>query len=71
MKHIFHPIIGDTTYGDGVHNRYFREQLEGNRLLLAAVELIVAHPETGDELTIEAPLGEDFVSVLDGLGVCQ
>ena len=25
MKHIFHPIVGDTTHGDGKHNNMFRE----------------------------------------------
>ncbi|MDF4536342.1 tRNA pseudouridine(65) synthase TruC, partial [Vibrio parahaemolyticus] len=25
MAHLRHPIVGDTTHGDGVHNRLFRE----------------------------------------------
>lgn len=25
MDHLFHPIVGDTTHGDGRHNRFFRE----------------------------------------------
>src|SRR3569623_2121746 len=25
MKHVFHPVIGDTSHGDGRHNRFFRE----------------------------------------------
>lgn len=67
MKHIFHPIIGDTTYGDGLHNRYFREHLGGSRLLLAAVKLTICHPETEAPLTISAPLEESFEKVLEFL----
>jgi len=69
MKHIFHPIIGDTTYGDGVHNRYFRQQLGGNRLLLAAVSLTVTHPQSKAPLTITAPPEASFAEVLQRLGM--
>ncbi len=69
MKHIFHPIIGDTTYGDGVHNRYFRDHLDSNRLLLAAVSLTVTHPQTASPLTITAPPEESFTGVLQRLGM--
>lgn len=69
MKHVFHPIIGDTTYGDGVHNRYFREHLAGNRLLLSAIELTVAHPVSGEDLAIEGPLEPSFANVLQQLGL--
>lgn len=27
MKHIFHPIVGDTTHGDGCHNRFFSRSI--------------------------------------------
>ncbi|MBD3620159.1 MAG: tRNA pseudouridine(65) synthase TruC [Chromatiales bacterium] len=68
MKHIFHPVVGDTTHGDGRHNRFFREQLDSHRLLLAATGLALAHPHTGAPLAIEAPLAADFRQVLDRLG---
>lgn len=44
MKHLFHPVIGDTTYGDSRYNRLFREKFEINRLLLASIELNFLHP---------------------------
>lgn len=69
MKHIFHPIIGDTTYGDGPHNRFFREHLESNRLLLAAVALNLKHPHTGLPLSINAQLEHSFSNVLRRLGL--
>ena len=34
MKHIFHPIVGDTKHGRGEHNKLFREKFECHRLLL-------------------------------------
>src|SRR5690606_10467506 len=54
LKHIAHPIIGDVRYGKGAHNRLFRERFGLHRLALHAVELRFG------ELTIRAPLTEDF-----------
>jgi|GEM_PF-4693951 len=38
MKHISHPVIGDTSYGKSVHNQYFKQSFSCNRLLLHAAE---------------------------------
>ena len=54
MKHIFHPIIGDTTHGDGKHNQLFRQVFNCPRLLLHAVCLVLTHPMTGLPLTLRA-----------------
>lgn len=35
-KHISHPLIGDTNYGKGEHNRLWREQFSLHRLALHA-----------------------------------
>lgn len=68
MKHIFHPIIGDTTYGDGRQNIFFREHLACHRLLLAAVGLAFIHPFTAEYLKVNAPLDMGFGEVLAKLG---
>ncbi len=68
LKHIFHPVIGDTKHGEGRHNRFFRERLDCHRLLLSAVGLAVPHPATGAELTLTAPLDAAFLAVIDRLG---
>lgn len=68
MKHIFHPIIGDTTYGDGRQNIFFREHLACHRLLLAAVSLAFIHPFTAEYLKVNAPLDMGFGEVLAKLG---
>ena len=69
LKHIFHPIIGDTTYGDGAHNRAFRDHLDSRRLLLCAVALTVTHPHARTPLTITAPPETGFTRVLERLGM--
>lgn len=68
LKHVFHPIVGDTTHGDGRHNRLFRERFGCRRLLLAAVGLDFVHPVSGRPLAIRAPLDDEFRRVLAALG---
>jgi tRNA pseudouridine65 synthase len=58
LSHLRHPIVGDTTHGEGKHNRLFAEHLNSHRLLLIAKRLELKHPVTGVDLVIEAPLGE-------------
>ncbi|MFZ5572764.1 MAG: pseudouridine synthase [Thermodesulfobacteriota bacterium] len=64
MKHVGHPIIGDTRYGKSTHNRFFRTYLECNRLLLAAVELKFKHPVTRKGVTIAAKPDGGFAALL-------
>lgn len=68
MKHIFHPVVGDTTHGDGKHNQLFRDRFACHRLLLAATRLALIHPRSGERLCIEAPLASDFRRIIDMLG---
>jgi tRNA pseudouridine65 synthase len=68
MKHIFHPVVGDTTHGDGRHNRFFRDRFGNRRLLLAATELRLVHPCSGEPLAIGAPPAADFRHIADALG---
>ena len=64
LAHLRHPIIGDTSHGDGVHNRFFREQLDTHRLLLHAQKLSFKHPAGGDRITLTANLDEAFQNAL-------
>lgn len=66
-KHLNHPIVGDTTWGDGRHNRLFREMFDCDRLLLHAVELMLPHPVTGVPLRIVAPLDATMRGVVTRL----
>ena len=62
-----HPIVGDSTYGKGVHNRLFRELFGVQRLLLACTRLEL--PALGEHgaLRIEAPLAPEFAALLSQL----
>jgi tRNA pseudouridine65 synthase len=63
-----HPIVGDSTYGKGRHNRLFRE-LFGVRRLLLACTCLEFTPSAGETtLRIEAPLAAEFAALLTRLG---
>ncbi|MBT9492815.1 MAG: pseudouridine synthase, partial [Paucibacter sp.] len=53
LKHIAHPIIGDTTHGKGAHNRAVAAHLGLNRLWLHGLELQIDHPVSGAPLPPE------------------
>ncbi|WP_328515940.1 pseudouridine synthase [Marinobacterium weihaiense] len=68
MKHILHPIVGDTKHGEGRHNRLFREHLDSHRLLLMAVGIEFEHPVSGCRLNIQAGVGDDVRELFERLG---
>ena len=68
LKHLAHPIIGDSTYGKGRHNRLFHEVFSCQRMLLACTALRFAHPASGAPLHLEAAPDGDFARVLAALG---
>ena len=68
LKHIAHPIIGDATWGKGIHNRFFQQRFGCGRLLLACTGIELRHPQDGRTLTIAAPPGDDFSRVAGALG---
>ncbi|MCV6591206.1 MAG: RluA family pseudouridine synthase [Marinobacterium sp.] len=68
MKHIFHPIVGDTKHGDGRHNTLWREYFNLQRLLLMATELAFNHPLTGELITLKAPVASEVDSLLQQMG---
>jgi len=67
MKHIFHPIVGDTTHGDGRHNDFFRTCLGSHQLLLTASDLQFPHPVSDTLVSIHAPLDAEFLRVIEQL----
>lgn len=68
LRKLGHPLIGDTTYGNATHNRFFRTHLGVHRLLLAATALRIRRPATGEPLALNAPLAEDFLGAASALG---
>ena len=63
MKHLSHPILGDTKYGRGEHNQFAREYYGCHRLLLHAHSLALRHPYTGQILTVQARVDGMFENV--------
>ena len=59
LKHASHHLIGDTSHGDGRHNRAFR-MLGIHRMLLHAERLAFLHPVSGARMDIAAPLDAEF-----------
>jgi tRNA pseudouridine65 synthase len=68
FKHISHPVIGDTTFGEGRHNRFFRDRFGVHRLLLMSRHLRFVHPYTGRHVDISAEPGEDWMRLAGALG---
>jgi len=63
-----HPVAGDQKYGD----ESFNKQLKSSglsRLFLHAARLTFFHPLTQESVTIEAPLPEELVSVVNNLAL--
>jgi len=63
LKHVSHHLIGDSSHGDGRHNRAFRA-LGIHRMLLHAQRLAFVHPHTGARIAIDAPLDDEFETAL-------
>jgi tRNA pseudouridine65 synthase len=60
LAHVSHPIVGDSTYGKGRHNRLFAERYGVHRLLLACIGLEFTHPATGATVRVQADAGPEF-----------
>ncbi len=67
LKHLSHPIIGDTTYGDGRQNRAVREHLGLHRMMLHAHRLSFEHPYSGEAVEVTAPPSDEFQAMMDAL----
>lgn len=64
MSYIGHPLLGDELYGGGKtrfearHPKLFKGQA------LHAAKLTLTHPKTGERMTFESPLPEEFTRAL-------
>lgn len=65
MRHVFHHIVGDTSHGDGRHNRFFRSQYGCARMLLHAESLAFNHPVTGEPLLLKAGLDNQWQRIME------
>lgn len=52
LKHIFHPIVGDTTHGDNAQNRAVAAHTGSTRLMLHARTLAFNKPDGSGRITV-------------------
>ncbi|NBI43127.1 tRNA pseudouridine(65) synthase TruC [[Haemophilus] felis] len=64
LKHIFHPILGDTQYGDLHQNRALTAHTGVQRLMLHAESLVITHPFSQQKIHIQAGLDEQWQTLL-------
>lgn len=70
LAHIHYPIVGDKAYGARKHSpkgasEALKEALsQFKRQALHAKKLTLEHPISGEELSFEAPLPEDYLNLL-------
>jgi tRNA pseudouridine65 synthase len=67
LKHIGHPIVGDSRHGKGLLNRACEGYFGAGRLWLACTQMVLKRRD-GSLLVINAPLEEDFDQVVKQLG---
>ncbi len=69
LRRIDHPIAGDVKYGNGPDNRRYRAELGLYRLALHARSLSFTHPTSGERVTFQSLIPEDFAGPLRRIGV--
>lgn len=67
MLHVGHPIVGDKTYG----NHSSPGENAAPRMLLHAWKIGFRHPRTGESVSFEAPLPQDFQTALEALAALE
>lgn len=60
FAHIFHPIVGDRPHGCNKQNKFFKEEFELHEMLLHAESYSFQHPFKKEEVSINAPLRNEF-----------
>ena len=67
-NHLRHPIIGDRPHGCNKQNKLFKEKWEMTTMLLHAHKITFEHPFLKDEVSISAPILNEFKRMLKALG---
>ena len=64
LSHLGYPIAGDDKYGDFAANKLLAKQ-GLKRMFLHAASMSFRHPQSGDQVTIEAPLPQELAQFLE------
>lgn len=65
LAHLNHPIVGDTTHGDGKHNAFIRRQFDFNQLALTCKSMLITHPISNKALLLQAELDNNILNLLE------
>ena len=65
FRHLRHPIVGDSRYGDKKHNRFVANHCGTDILLLHAGQLTVHHPNGEADLELKAAVPEPWNVILN------
>ncbi len=68
LKHLRHYLIGDTTYGERHHNRFFKTHFQCPDMLLHSARLCFEHPFTRKKVVVTAPPPPIYVKTLQSMG---
>ncbi|VEJ22207.1 tRNA pseudouridine(65) synthase TruC [Neisseria animaloris] len=68
MKHIFHPIVGDTTHGDTAQNRAVAANTGTTRLMLHARSLTFRCLESSNTVRLVASADEQWQKLAEAFG---
>lgn len=66
LAHVGYPVAGDDKYGDFALNKQLARQ-GLKRMFLHAWKTVIAHPQSGAALALEAPLPPELKAYLDAL----
>lgn len=68
MSHISHPIVGDTTHGDGKQNQFVRQMYGFQGLALTCNQLTIEHPTEMRHLVLRTEFDERMTKLLASWG---
>lgn len=69
LRHLNHPLIGDSTYGRGQINREMKERYGLPRMALHAYRVSFLHPFTEAPIEIVAPLADDLAATFGAMEI--
>lgn len=64
LVHLRHPIVGDTTHGDGKQNKFLKETFGFQNLALSCTKMSFYHPVLNKQITISAPMNTSMVNLI-------
>lgn len=69
MSHIRHPIVGDTTHGDGKQNQFVRDQCAFQGMALTCFEMGLTHPIEQKSLRLRSQFDKRMADLLYSWGM--